>query len=386
MKKVFFISLILVTLIIISLLGYTHFKKSSTPKVIHYIPKGQDIPAKQNNEQNYKPITCTPEATPQSNTSITISPVISGGEIAIPTEFKNLYGNNMSNLIAGGIACKTENGVVFTSFEEGKQLKRIDKNGELTPLGNFSAEYINSDGKFLYFCSTEGGVWGGKVHKLNLTNHTDEIIFDGSAKHLILYGEYLYFCDNTIGYSGILTKMKKDGTEKTELTNRKCSYINIVDNWIYYVASNGMKKHEIRAISIDGANDKILQSNIDLSRNLNYYNDYLYYLDFHKNIVRVKVDGSAKEEYISGAVDSFIIQNDFLFYLTTDDGFRTIIHQRDLTDDSEKQITILEYVQDEISIIDNWLYMYFTYPDSVLSYAGRYNIITEKYEYLDEKN
>lgn len=72
-------------------------------------------------------------------------------------------------------------------------------------------------------------------------------------------GSWIYGTSPEENGNGVLSKIKKDGTELTKLSKCSSSYVNVIDGWIYYLAydwSDGSVS--IRKIRISGEDEKIL--------------------------------------------------------------------------------------------------------------------------------
>ena len=80
-----------------------------------------------------------------------------------------------------------------------------------------------------------------------------------------------------------------------------------------------------------------------------------------------------------------IVQDNILYYLEWNEYHDTIINQINLVDGTSKRFK-LPFTEGQIAIIDDWMYIYLTHPDSVdVGYTGRFNLRTEELEYLIEE-
>ncbi len=100
-------------------------------------------------------------------------------------------------------------------------------------------------------------------------------------------------------------KMKPDGSEKTKITSRVGSYLNLDENSLYFV-DNGIYR-----ISLDGQNEIKLN---EKGSKLLLVGDWLYFSEDQSGIYKMKKDGSEKSKLLDmGALVD--ISDNNLYYL-----------------------------------------------------------------------
>lgn len=124
-------------------------------------------------------------------------------------------------------------------------------------------------------------------------------------------GKWIYFSSMEEG----LCKMKEDGSSKTlVLPDKSITYINIVDDYVYYTSlTNNSKLYKIKT---DGTGIKMLSEN-DVS-DVYIVNGWIYFVnnveDEYK-ICRMKTDGSELSEISSkGVSDLFFSKIQFIIH------------------------------------------------------------------------
>lgn len=123
-------------------------------------------------------------------------------------------------------------------------------------------------------------------------------------------GEWIYFSSMEEG----LCKMKEDGSSKTlVLPDKSITYINIVDDYVYYTSlTNNSKLYKIKT---DGTGIKMLSEN-DVS-DVYIVNGCIYFInnveDEYK-ICRMKTDGSELSEISSKGVSDLFFFEDTIYY------------------------------------------------------------------------
>ena len=325
-----------------------------------------------------------------------------GGEEVMENNSIYTYENFVNNVVGCSIACKADGKTIVSTAstisrpsEEGRvyledlqQVIAIDEKGDKSIIGDFHAQYINSDGEYLYYNS--GDEWGGSIHKFNLSTKEDEIIFDGTAEQMILQDDYLYFIEASDRGVSTIVKMKKDGSKKEVLlSDSDFKNIIIENDQIFYSLYEG----SIGVLNINGSNNEILYKCVLTPDDLNYDNNYIYWREYNHpeyKIMRMPIDGTDVETIISSEEKVFlsIVRNNIVYYFQWDEYLFTIISQKNLNDGTLKQHMIRPYIEgDKISLLDDWMYIYSTYPDSIsVDATCRYNIKTDVIEYLTENN
>nr|WP_285854040.1 DUF5050 domain-containing protein [Paenibacillus elgii] len=162
-----------------------------------------------------------------------------------------------------------------------------------------------------------------------------------------------------------LVKSKPDGSSQTKLSDDKASSINVVGDWLYYIASEPRKPNAIYKIKTDGT-DRSLVSQTNAS-GLWVQDGWMYYLRLtersgNKNatyytpggIERMRMDGSEKQTLLSNMdhIKYFFLQGERLYYLTGE-GEKKKLYV--MGNDGSGQTELRDNVK-EIRIIDGWIY------------------------------
>ena len=200
-------------------------------------------------------------------------------------------------------------------------------------------------------------------------SHGNNILSGG---YVTKAGKWIYY--KNFSKNGVLYKMKEDGSSRIKLTNNVASYINVVDEWIYYVSSNGIYK-----VKVDGTkntkirdfkDDNKYKTNTvfnDLSSYKNeFYNLYavgnkLYFIDYtmapmddgYKILVSIDIDGKNEKLHNTGTnIEGFIVQQDFMYYWGS---FHLGgLYKMKLDDSNKKNLTKLFITK--VSVLKNQFY------------------------------
>ena len=150
-------------------------------------------------------------------------------------------------------------------------------------------------------------------HYLTRQHYNDTYVNGNTAGNLYNSGlfcedeEYIYF--SNASDDNRLYRMKKDGSEIKKMNNDTVAYINVDDNYLYYIRTGGgaessfsflnVNTHSLCRIRKDGKGDvTILDEAPALYASL--VGNYIYYLHYDTKeattLYRIKIDGEEKEQ------------------------------------------------------------------------------------------
>ncbi|MBU7314761.1 DUF5050 domain-containing protein [Paenibacillus oleatilyticus] len=162
-----------------------------------------------------------------------------------------------------------------------------------------------------------------------------------------------------------LVKSKPDGSSQTKLSDDKATSINVVGDWLYYIASEPRKPNAIYKIKTDGT-ERTLVSQTNAS-GLWVRDGWMYYLRLAERsgnenapyytpggIERMRMDSSEKQTLLSSMdhIKYFFLQGERLYYLTGE-GEKKKLYV--MGNNGSGQTELRDNVT-EISIIDGWIY------------------------------
>lgn len=161
-----------------------------------------------------------------------------------------------------------------------------------------------------------------------------------------------------------LVRSKPDGSSRTKLSDDKATSINVVDDWLYYIASEPSKPNAIYKMKTDGT-ERTLVSQTNASR-LWVQDGWMYYLHLverrgndnapfysSNGMERMRTDGSEKQILLSGMdINNFFLQGERL-YVLTDEGEKKTLYA--MGNDGSGRTELREKVTD-FTVIDGWIY------------------------------
>lgn len=232
------------------------------------------------------------------------------------------------------------------------------------------------------------------IKAINLVSYQNNILNGG---YVSKQGEWIYY--RNFSKDNLLYKMKEDGSYKTKLTNNIASYINIVDEWIYYISSDGIYK-----VRVDGTenkkirdlmDDKKYKINTEFNDISNYKNEFydlyfqgnnLYFIDYtrapmedgYKMLISMDTEGKNEKVHETGAnITGFIIDKDYIYFWGS---FHVGGLYKMKLDDSNKS-TLTKLFITNVNMLNNQYY--FTVSDYE-NPAVNGHIFTTKDEFLSE--
>ena len=273
--------------------------------------------------------------------------------------------------------------IYYSNHSDGGKLYRVKKDGSdavnghgnpvIVDYKNYNEEvgevaYISIDGDWIYYINHADG---HKPYVINKEGTYRGKLSDDYATSLQVYGDSVYYCSG----SGVISKVKKDGSEGVVAIGGKASeinkgfYINVLDNWLYY--SNSEDQNKLYKVRTDGSGEKVKISE-DSVGYINIVAGYIYYNTAKGKLYSVALNGTTaiKPEEVGGkaVVESILdISN-----------LRTIVDFKDVNED----IKIIEkkYLPEKVAAImgDNimkqlvviWDASKATVKDGIRTYKG----------------
>ena len=125
-------------------------------------------------------------------------------------------------------------------------------------------------------------------------------------------GDWIYYSTLLFPNANLgLYKMRSDGTEKTKLCNYYCRNINVVGDWIYFMASDNKYFLHLYKIHTDGTDMEIIYD--DMYNQLFYEDSWLYF--DCSGICRIRTDGTEFSRISEDSWDSILyVQNGWIYF------------------------------------------------------------------------
>lgn len=175
------------------------------------------------------------------------------------------------------------------------------------------------------------------------------------------------FCehDGWIYYSnfnnkGYLCRMRPDGSDKQVLLEEKCEYINVMNNYLYFLGEDG----RIKRCRPDGS--ELVSLTDKYAGEILVTSEYIYYIS--ASIEKIDLDGSNHESITKeGTYFNIDICGDYIFYTELSDDFNIYA----VKTDGSRQYLVKEKAREGV-ILGEYLY----YIDMATNRYRRYNLTT----------
>lgn len=275
-------------------------------------------------------------------------------------------GNTSGNLLNGGLFCEDGNKIYFSNPNDDGNLYVMNSDcTNFQKINDDKAAYINSAGKYLYYCrknnekqSTAGSIFvfsNVGVYRLDKKNGKLGKLYAKSAEMVNLSGNYIYYQHYTDPIGLELYQVKIDGREEKCLLNYPVVPSAIMNDTLYY--TNTEDNHNLYSMNLrTTASDLVYEGNCTSSV---IQDEYLYFLDMDRNyaLTRTGLDGSDPVTLVNDRVFTYNISPSGKYiYYQVDDKENSRLSM--LNTETGKASTIMEGNYNSIHITSN--YVFFT--------------------------
>lgn len=274
---------------------------------------------------------------------------------------KQEYGNLAGNLKNQGIIVSKGKKVYYLAFDEGKvdgiyKANKNSKNKE--KVSSEYGYYLNIKGNYIYYISEENS----QLIKTKLNGENSQVIAENvSLAPATIVGKWIYYFEGTN-----LFKIKTNGKNRTQLSNKTIENYQIVGKEIYYsYESNG--NYVIAKMNLNGKN--ITKIDEDAGREFFVKGNKIYFIsekydmenyEYKYELCKMKTNGKNKDKIcsIEGGLDTYTVNftEDALYYAKAVKDEKMAIYSIKLNGKDETKITEVNTYSNAINIIDKYMY------------------------------
>lgn len=157
----------------------------------------------------------------------------------------------IGNILNSGIVCERDGWIYYSKKDDANRLYRIDQNGNREPVGTVTGA-INLN------VFSEGIVYrSGGIYMYDLQTDAAAQVVEGNCRNVFFNGQIIFYLKKT----GDFYKMYSanlDGSGEKLLSENVASFMNVVDDSIYYIA--GDDEGHIHRMNLDGSGDAVISS------------------------------------------------------------------------------------------------------------------------------
>jgi hypothetical protein len=157
-------------------------------------------------------------------------------------------------------------------------------------------------------------------------------------------------------YKNGLWKIKKDGSEKIQISKDSVNYINIIGDWMYYSGSSFLpEKDRLRLYKMKLDGSSVTKLSEDIVEDVNVVGDWIYYINVSKGSTpyKIRFDGEGERRISDIQMNCMIVEDGWIYFqkLSTDTLWKVRTNGSDSTE--------LSYVYSsdmQINKAGDWLY------------------------------
>lgn len=259
-------------------------------------------------------------------------------------------GARMGNILNSGIVCERGEWIYFGKKEDANRLYRRNEIGVEQPVGEVSGAInlnVLSD-RIIY---QSGGIW-----EYSPDTDTARLLVEGSCRNVVVYGEKLFYLKKD-GEIYKICSANMDGSDETILSPNIASFMNVVDERIYYIA--GDDEGRIHQMNLDGTNDNTISS-FGTVEEIVVEEDIIYYVSGSASGYQlwcITTDGKDDHKIYGSECHNINVQDDIIYFRNQKDGQLCSIR-----DDGTDLRNLTECQCTSINLTRDWVY-YFNVDD-----------------------
>ncbi len=217
-------------------------------------------------------------------------------------------GNNYGNTINGMNIIKNNDEFYYINIRDNSLYRSNQDMSENNKLIDGKVNQFYIENQTIYFIGYDYDDNKDGIFKSNIDGTNKQQIVDGAASFLNILDNKLYYCDGSDG--GNLCTIDKDGQNKKILIQGKIAYPNLVNGWIYYI--NLLDNNSIYKAEVDGSYS--VKINTKSAKCLNVDNHKVYFLDENYGY-SINHDGSFENKLYNRSADNILVSEDNIYWL-----------------------------------------------------------------------
>lgn len=203
-----------------------------------------------------------------------------------------------------------------TSSDDVEATTPIDMHG----IGNSPGNNINSgllaskDGWIYYNSSPFSEKNESALYKAKIDGSEKTKLSQDSPYFINVVEDWIFYINASDDHT--LYRIKNDGTSREKLTEKAVWSMMVIDNWIYYAQQYSPPK--FKKMQVDGSSTTVIGT--DEPELMGISNEWIYYLNGDDECVyKIKTDGSGRQQLTEGETSYFTVEGDWLYYILDDD-------------------------------------------------------------------
>lgn len=275
---------------------------------------------------------------------------------------KEEYGNTYGNLRNKGLVASKGSQIYYVAFDEGNVdgIYKANKNGKgkVEKISSEYGYYLNISGNYIYYVSEENS----QLIKSKLNGEKNQVIAENvSSAPIVVVNNWIYYFEGTNLY-----KIKTNGKNRTQLSNKAIENYQVVGKEIYYsYESNG--KYVIAKMNLSGRD--ITKIDEEAGREFFVKGNKIYFInekydmenyEYKYELYKMKTNGKKKEKIcdIAGGLDTYTVNftEDAIYYAKAVKDEKMAIYSIKLNGKNETKIVEVSTYSNAINIVDKFMY------------------------------
>lgn len=240
-----------------------------------------------------------------------IGNIANGGYVAAKGDWVYYYDNKKASIYktsmdeteslikeAGVNLNIVDNWIIYTSEIDRKIYRASLDGSKIQKLSDEVCDFLNVIGEWAFYVNESDK---NSIYKMKIDGSEKTKLNNVGSARINVVGEWIYYCrlknetSEEFGESyyypfGEIYKLKVDGSEELKVSSVKASFLNVVDNWIYYSDINdGVALYKMKT---DGSQvSKVVDDNCYY---VNVTEDTLFYSDMSSSFYKTDLNGKNK--------------------------------------------------------------------------------------------
>lgn len=219
----------------------------------------------------------------------------------------------------------------------------------------FRREVFCVQGNWIYFVNAEEGYSLYKM-KTDFTSRT--LLTEDEVSNLNVIGDWIYFTD--LSKDGHVYKIRTDGSMQTFISDARCSLMVVYNDYIYYIDANS--SNNLCRMKTDGSDIKNFGYNVEL---INITDNTVYFRTEQHELISMTPEGTdIKRVVMDESYGDFYINENSIYYMTITENGLTI-YECDKQGQNKQQLFNADYKINFYYVMDTQILMSVRYPDHV---------------------
>jgi hypothetical protein len=243
--------------------------------------------------------------------------------------------------------------IISVSFTINTNKVTLKSDNDVNKIGNIiNGGYIAQQGASIYY--SNGGYEPIRILKPNGDSKFICDYYGGSYINIV--NNYIYYISVSEGNGNEIIKVKTDGTNERRVLKAKCSFLYVKDKWMYFTV---MGTGNLYKAKTDGTNIKKLSD--DFCTFTNVVGDTIYYCNVSDKRRIYKITNNKKSKLTNDSCSYINVVGDWIYFINETDSKK--IYK--IRINGNEETAIIAQKAEAVNVSDNWIYYAILDDDSI---------------------